>query len=98
MPDRKILVIGFVISLIVSIVNVIAMNDVALMSGIGLGYAVGGALAMVAAPIAICSVPAGVHWLIWRNRLEGNELSIMAIWFFVNLSIILAALSQFMNN
>ena len=33
----------------------------------------------------------------WRNKLHGNELAIVAIWFFVNLSIILAALSQLMN-
>ena len=98
MAEKKLLLIGFGISLFISVLNVVATDGMTLLSANGLLYAVGGGLAIALGPIAISLIPAGVHWLIWREKLHGNELAIFAIWLFTCLSMFLASLSQFMNN
>jgi membrane protein YdbS with pleckstrin-like domain len=98
MPVKKHLQIGFLISLVISMVTIVPLNDLSLFSGMGIAYAIGGAILIIVGPIAVCSIPAGVHWLIWRERLNGNELSIYAIWFFTCLSLCLASLSLVLPN
>ena len=91
---KKPLTIGLGISFIVSVFTIVPLNGLSILSGMGLAYAIGGAIALLLGPIAIGAVPAGIHWLIWREKLTGNELSVGTIWAFACLSLVLARLSS----
>ena len=82
------------ISAILAFIIVIALPEYSLFSVAGLLAFIGGTVGLVVFPIAICSIPAFIHYVIWKERLQAMELSVWAIWFFGCLTAVLTTLSR----
>jgi hypothetical protein len=92
MKKSKQISIFFIVSFVISIATTAVQADMALFSLEGILTVIITTAAMVGIPLGLCSIPAGVHWLIWHEWLNGIELSAWALWSMGCLTSILSIL------
>lgn len=80
MPTKNQLLLALCISFVIAIFTFAPLNNLSIFTTDGMVYAFGGGLVLFLGPLLLCSIPAGVHWLIWKEKLNGNELSLWVIW------------------
>lgn len=92
MPKSKQISIFFIVSFLISIATTAVQPELSVLSGGGILNIILTTLAMVLIPLGLCTIPAGLHWLIWREWLNGIELSAWALWSMGCLTSILSIL------
>lgn len=80
MPTKQHMIMALGVSMIIALFTMAPLFGASYFSSAGIMYTVAGGLGLFFGPLILCSIPAGLHWALWKESLNGNELSIWVFW------------------